>query len=82
MALISSLVRSYQVGLRSFVCSGTSRGEEVVMTRKVMRSNRMASMALQACANVVRCFDRTAAFGVIVWTILNHACVRQSGHGV
>ena len=81
-ALISSLVRSYRVELRSFACSGPSGGEEVAMTRKVVRSNRMASVALQACANVVRCFDRTAAFGMIVWTILDHACVRQSGHAV
>ena len=50
------------------------------MTRKVVRSNRMASVALQACTNVVRCFDKTAAFGIMVWTILDHACARQSRH--
>ena len=50
------------------------------MTRNVVRSNRMASVALQACANVVRCLDRTAAFGMMVWTILDHACARQSRH--
>jgi len=79
-ALISSLVRSYRVELRSFACSGPSGGEEIAMTRKVVRSNRMASVALQACTNVVKCFDKTAAFGITVWTILDHACVRQSRH--
>jgi len=50
------------------------------MTRKVVRPNRMASMALQACTNVVRCFDKTAAFGIMVRTILDHACACQSRH--
>ena len=50
------------------------------MARKVVRSNRIASVALQAWANVVRCFVRTAAFGMMVWTILDHAWARQSRH--
>src|SRR5579863_317776 len=77
-ALINSLVRSYRVELRSFAFSEPSEGIEVAITRNVVRSNKMASVALQACANVVRCLERTAAFGMIVCTMLDHACARQS----
>jgi len=81
-ALISLLVRSYRVELRSFAaCQGpSSGGAEVVITREVVWSNRMASVALQAWANVVRCLDRTAALEMAVCTILDHACARQSRH--
>ncbi len=48
------------------------------MTRKVVRSNRMASVALQAWAKVVRCFDRTAAFGMMECTMRDHACSHES----
>jgi len=51
-----------------------STGEEVAITRKVVRSKRITSVALHASAKVVRCFDRTAAFGMRVWTMLDQAC--------
>ena len=38
------------------------RVEMVVITRKVIHSNRMALVALQAWAKVVRCLDSTAMF--------------------
>src|SRR6267142_3843256 len=79
-ALISLLVRSYRVELRSFAaCQGpSSGGAEVAMTRKVVRSNRMASVALRAWANVVTFLNRTAALGMMVCTTLDRACACQS----
>ena len=49
---------------------------EVAMTRKVVRSKRMTSVALQASANVVRCLVSMAAFGIRVWTMLDQALSR------
>jgi len=46
---------------------------EVAMTRKVVRSNMMTSVALHASANIVRCLARSEAFGMSVCTILDHA---------
>lgn len=46
---------------------------EVAITRKVVRSKRITSVALQASAKVVKCLVRTAAFGISVWTMLDHA---------
>ena len=46
---------------------------EVAITRKVVRSNRMTSVAEQISAKVVRCLVRTAALGMIVWTMRDHA---------
>ena len=43
------------------------------MTRKVVRSKRMTSVALQASAKVVRCFVRIAALGISVCTMRDHA---------
>ena len=47
--------------------------DEVAMTRNVVRSKRMTSVALQACAKVVKCLARIFAFGIRVWTIFDHA---------
>lgn len=47
--------------------------EEVAITRKVVRSKRMTSVALQASANVVKCRVSTAALGIKVCTMLDHA---------
>ena len=49
-------------------------GSVVAMTRKVVRSKRMTSVAEHALAKDVRCFERTAAFGMRVRTMLDHAC--------
>jgi hypothetical protein len=48
---------------------------EVAMTRKVVRSKRITSVAPQACAKMARCFERMDALGMRVWTMLDHACV-------
>lgn len=47
--------------------------DEVAMTRKVVRSNKMTSVAPQAWAKIERCFERIPAFGMRVWTILDQA---------
>jgi hypothetical protein len=47
--------------------------DEVAMTRKVVRSKRITSVALQAAAKVERCLDRIAALGIRVCTIFDHA---------
>lgn len=47
--------------------------EEVAITRNVVRSKRITSVALHASAKVVRCFESTVAFGMRVWTMLDHA---------
>ena len=47
--------------------------EEVAITKNVVRSKRITSVALHASAKVVRCLESTAAFGMRVWTILDHA---------
>lgn len=81
--LISSDVRSYRLRSSPAV-SGVSWGsgiecakerldEEVAMTRKVVRSKRITSVALQAAANVERCFVRIAALGIRVCTTFDHA---------
>jgi len=44
-------------------------GAEVAMTRKVVHSNRTTSVALQASARIVRCFESTAALGISVRTM-------------
>ena len=46
---------------------------EVAMTRKVVRSNKMTSVALHAAATILRCLLRTSALGIRVWTILDQA---------
>lgn len=46
---------------------------DVAMTRNVVRSNNTTSVALHASAKMVRCFERTAAFGIRVCTIRDHA---------
>lgn len=51
----------------------TADEDEVAMTRKVVRSNMMTSVALQASANIVKCFASDDAFGMSVWTIRDHA---------
>jgi hypothetical protein len=48
--------------------------EEVAITKNVVRSKRITSVALHASAKVVKCLESTAAFGMRVWTILDHAC--------
>lgn len=62
-----------EVGERSsaFVVVGAGRDEfeEVAMTRKVVRSKRMTSVALQAPASLSRCLVSTDAFGIRVCTI-------------
>jgi hypothetical protein len=80
-ALMSSEVRSYRFGSSSPV-AGVPAGsgvaweevlEEVAITRKVVRSKRMTSVALHAAATVERCLERIAAFGIRVCTIFDHA---------
>ena len=46
-------------GLGEVLGDGFEGGEEVAMTRKVVRSKRTTSVALQAVARVARCFDKT-----------------------
>lgn len=48
-------------------------GDDVAMTRNVVRSKRMTSVALHACARTVRCLDSTVAFGIRVCTIRDQA---------
>jgi hypothetical protein len=64
---------------RAQVLRGLSLADVAIM-RKAVRSNRMASVALQAWANVVRCLYRPTTLGVTVCRILEHACARQSRH--
>ena len=45
----------------------------MAITRNVVRSKRMTSVALHASAKVVKCFESIAAFGMRVCTILDHA---------
>jgi hypothetical protein len=79
-AFMSSEVRSYRLASSSAV-AGVPAGsglegamdEEVAMTRKVVRSKRMTSVALHAFATVERCLDRIAALGIRVWTIFDQA---------
>jgi hypothetical protein len=89
-ALMSSDVLSYRVGSRELggldspSSAATSRpeasvasveGEEdVAMTRNVVRSKRITSVALHALAKVVRCFARMLALGMRVCTMFDHAC--------
>lgn len=47
--------------------------EEVAMTRNVVRSKRITSVALHAVATVERCFERIAALGIRVCTIFDQA---------
>lgn len=47
--------------------------EEVAMTRNVARSKRMTSVALHAFAKIDRCLCSTAALGMSVWTMCDHA---------
>jgi len=85
-ALMSSDVRSYRLESNSDVgdCSSESgldrddEADEVAMTRKVVRSKRMTSAALQAAAKVVRCLERIAAFGMRVCTMLDQAWIAGS----
>ena len=76
---MSSDVRSYLVGSNSW-SSGDDEGDGsvVAMTRKVVRSNRITSVAEHAFANEVRCLESTAAFGTRVRTMLDHAYPRMS----
>lgn len=50
---------------------------DVAMTRKVVRSKRMTSVALQLRAKVVRWRVRISALGMMVWTIRDHACIHS-----
>lgn len=43
------------------------------MTKNVVRSKRMTSVALHASAKVVKCFESMAALGIRVCTMLDHA---------
>ncbi len=54
-------------------CGEEGLDEEVAMTRNVVRSKRMTSVALQAAANVERCLVRMAALGIRVCTTFDHA---------
>lgn len=74
-ALMSSDVRSYRLGSSGPVSTDSSPSreildgdgaDEVAMTRNVVRSKRMTSVALHAPAKVDRCFDKIAAFGIRV----------------
>lgn len=68
-ALISSEVRSYRFPSNSVLSPSDASGfdcKEVAMTRKVVRSNKMTSVALHALAKVLRCLERMAAFGIRV----------------
>ena len=57
--------------------------EEVAMTRKVVRSKRTTSVALQASASLVRWRVRTEAFGMRVWTMRDQACgIRGRGRSL
>lgn len=47
------------------------------MTRNVVRSKRMTSVALHASAKVVRCLLSIAAFGMRVCTIRDQALGEQ-----
>lgn len=47
--------------------------EEVAITRKVVRSKSMTSVALHAWAKVERCVERMLALGMRVCTILDQA---------
>lgn len=49
--------------------------DDVAMTRKVVRSKRMTSVALQAAASLSRCFVSTDAFGMRVCTICDQAYI-------
>lgn len=48
------------------------------MTRKVVRSKRMTSVALQALANTFRCRESTLALGIKVWTIFDQAWAQSN----
>lgn len=80
-ALMSSEVRSYRFGSSSAVTSVLAGSglaweeglEEVAITRKVVRSKRITSVALHAAATVERCSERIVAFGIRVCTIFDHA---------
>lgn len=56
---------------------GGVRRDDVAITRKVVRSKRMTSVALHAPAKVVKCFESTAAFGMRVCTMLDHALTEK-----
>lgn len=47
--------------------------DDVAMTRNVVRSKRMTSVALHASASLTRCFVRTEAFGMRVCTMRDQA---------
>ena len=56
--------RGGEIGFGGVVAEGG--GEEVAITRKVVRSKRITSVALHASASVVRCFVRIETFGIRV----------------
>lgn len=81
---MSSEVRSYRLGSSRVPSPKSSRsdaeldGEEpadrdVAITKNVVRSKRMTSVAPQALENVDRCFERIDALGIKVWTIFDQA---------
>lgn len=74
-ALTSSEVRSYRVALSSWGSESVDvlGPVEVAMTRKVVRSKRMTSVAPQAREKIFRCLDSKAALGMRVWTMLDQA---------
>ena len=43
--------------------------KEDAMTRNVVRSNRMTSVALQVSAKILKCLDKRVALGISVCTI-------------
>lgn len=70
--LESSSVSSHSVRRPEFAFEEVEE-EEVAMTRNVVRSKRMTSVALHAWAKVVRCLARILALGMRVWTIFDQA---------
>ncbi len=51
----------------------TEEFEEVAITKNVVRSKRITSVALHAMASLSRCLVSTDAFGIRVCTICDHA---------
>lgn len=64
------------VGRDDVVGGGEEVREEVAMTRNVVRSKRITSVALQATASLLRCLVRTEALGISVCTMRDHAWIR------
>ena len=52
---------------------GAEGFDEVAITRNVVRSKRMTSVALHATASLSKCLVSTDALGIRVCTICDHA---------